>query len=904
MSIKYPVETPHILSVDEALQTLQTDANKGISDTEAKSRTEEFGSNAYKAQKQKSIWLILLLQFKNPIVYLLVFGAGVSFFFKEYIEAIAILAVILINALIGFLMELQARSSMNALREMDVIMSRVIRDGKTIEVPSENICPGDVIVLEAGDIIPGDARLIEVNQLQCDESALTGESLPSEKNTEQVAKETALGDQHNMVFKGASVINGNGKAVITGIAEHTQLGMITSLVENAGDTATPLDKKLSLLTTKLIWITLFMTVIFVGTGLVQGKKWILIIETAIALAVAAIPEGLPIVATIALAHGMLQMAKKKAIVKKLSSVETLGSTNVILTDKTGTLTENTIIVETFAFPEEQLKVKIENNTLSFPDVQIQKSTVNFDKLRLTGVLCNNAVETDDKNKTKGDPIDIALLQIGNASGTTAKSLQDQYVRIGEVPFSSETKFMATLHNSPNGNFVAVKGSVEHVLEKCKKIQKGESVEDFGDDVQKSIIEQSEKLAAEGLRVIAFAYNEGKEINKDDYVNNLIYLGMIGFLDPPRLDIKPAIQACRSAGIRVVMITGDHPMTALNIAKKVGLVDEGEQNVIIGKDMPEMESLSDEWRQKILSTAVFARTTPKQKLEIAEVYQKAGNIVAMTGDGVNDAPALKKADVGIAMGQRGTQVAKETASIVLKDDSFTTIELAVSNGRSIFQNIQKFVIYLVSCNLSEIFIVTTLGFVAPASTLLPLQILFLNMVTDIFPALALGVGKGDKSVMKKPPRDPQMAIVSNKNWVEIAMYSALMTLSVMVAVWYCGQFISEDDQVINNVAFITLTIAQLFHVFNMATSRSGILVNDITKNKFVWLAIVLCAGLLALVYVLPQMRLVLDLAVLPPKIWLVAGLSGILPLLLVQTYKLLVPDDTKERFATRLNGNKK
>ena len=888
MNIKYPIEDPHTLSVEEVLQSFQTDSDKGISRSEAENRSKEFGLNVYEAQKQKSIWLILIWQFKSPIVYLLVFGASVSLYFQDYIEAVAILIVILVNALIGFLMELQARSSMNALREMDVILSKVIRDGKIKDIPSENLTPGDVIVLEAGDVIPGDGRLLESNQLQCDESSLTGESLPSEKNTEKLPKDTVPGDQHNMVLKGASVMNGKGKAVITGIAKNTQLGTITSLVESSAETATPLDKKLHALSKKLILLTLILTVIFAITGFIQGEKWVMIIKTSIALAVAAFPEGLPIVATVALAYGMLLMARRNAIVKKLSSVETLGSTNVILTDKTGTLTENKIYVETFSFPEEQLKVSIENNALKFENGKIEKSEENFQKLRLVGALCNNATADpeDKKKKLLGDPIEIALIHLTDASGDSAEKVKGQYKRIAEVPFSSETKIMGTFHRGPNGHFAAAKGSVEHLLEKCSKIQVGASIKKLSKENEKTILAESEKMAAEGLRVLAFAYREGSELKKDNFLNDLVYVGMIGFLDPPRLDIKDAISMCRKAGIKIVMITGDHPMTALNIAKKVGLVDEGEQNVITGKDLPPMKSLTAKWKKKILETAVFARTTPKQKLDIADIYQKAGNIVAMTGDGVNDAPALKKADVGIAMGLRGTQVAKETASIILKDDSFTSITEAVAHGRTIFQNIQKFVIYLVSCNLSEIFIVTILGFMAPASTLLPLQILFLNMVTDVFPALALGVGSGDETVMEKAPRDPKKDIITNKNWIPITLYALAMTLSVILAVIYCKQVFSVNDQVANNIAFITLAFAQLFHVFNMSSTHSRFLVNDITRNKFVWLALLVCSALLMIVYLVPQLRLALNLTLLPFKLWIVALSASFIPLVMVQLYKVI------------------
>lgn len=884
MKIDYPQNDSHTLSKEEILVAFHTEATKGISAQEAEKRATTFGPNVYQTQKQKSLLLMMLLQFKSPIVYLLLFAVAVSLYFQNFIEAIAIMVVILVNAIIGFLMELQARNSMNALKEMDVILSKVIRDGKIQEIPSEKIVPGDIIYIEAGDVVPADGRLVESNRLQCDESSLTGESLPTEKNIEKLPKETALGDQLNMVFKGTSVINGNGKAVITGIAQHTQLGTITSLVESSEERETPLDIKIGVLSKKLIWITLGMTTVFAITGFVQGKDWVLILETSIALAVAAFPEGLPIVSTIALAYGMLLMAKRNAIVKKLSAVETLGSTNVILTDKTGTLTENKIYVDTFAFAEESAKVSIENHVLTFDKGSIEKSEDAYKTLVLIGALCNNAAPKNDGDQTTllGDPVEIALIHLMNASDTGVAELKQQYERVDEIPFNSDTKIMGTLHQNAGDYFVAAKGSVEHLLEKCNRIQVGAAVNELGENERTKIITESESMSANGLRVLAFAYKNEAEVNTEDFLKELIYVAMVGFLDPPRLDIKDAIVTCRKAGIKIVMITGDHPLTALNI----GLVDEAEQQSITGIDIPPMDSLSDEWTQKVLSTAVFARTTPKQKLEIVGIYQTAGNIVAMTGDGVNDAPALKKADIGIAMGLRGSQVAKESASIVLKDDSFTSIAHAVAHGREIFQNIQNFVIYLVSCNLSEIFIVTLLGFIAPAATLLPLQILFLNMVTDVFPALALGLGKGDKTVMDKPPRDPKSLMVSNRDWMTIFLYALLMSAAVMIAVQYCKLNISPDTAIANNVAFITLAFAQLFHVFNMSSKQSHLWVNEITKNKYVWFALIICSLLMAAVYIIPQMRLVLGLQTLSSKVWQVSILAALIPLVLVQIYKMI------------------
>ena len=544
MTIKHPIPHPHTHSVEDILHLCQTDATAGISPSEVAKRSKTFGLNIYQTQKQKPIWLILVQQFNSPIVFLLVFGAGVSIYFQDYIEAIAIGVVILVNAIIGFSMEMQARSSMQALKEMDVILSKVIRGGKIQEIPSEQLTIGDVVSLEAGDIVPGDGRLVELNQLQCDESSLTGESLPSQKNIEPLEKNAALGDRFNMVFKGTSVINGNGKAVITGIAQNTELGTITSLVENAEDSITPLDKKLNYLSKKLIWLTLILTSIFILIGYLQGKEWVSIIKTSIALAIAAFPEGLPIVSTVALSYGMLHMARRKVIVKDLASVETLGSTTVILTDKTGTLTENKIYVDTFSFPEENRKVHIENEVLIFDEGEIENSKENFEKLKLIGALCNDTSEKTTKKKKKivGDPVEIALIYLANTSGSSAEDFKKQYERIAEVPFNSDIKIMGTLHKNTEGShFVAAKGSVEHFLKKCKQTQSGATIKELNDADRKTILTESEKMAASGLRVLAFGYREeASDINKDDFLNDLVYVGMIGFLDPPRLDIKPAI----------------------------------------------------------------------------------------------------------------------------------------------------------------------------------------------------------------------------------------------------------------------------------------------------------------------------------------------------------------------------
>ncbi|MFC3560584.1 cation-translocating P-type ATPase [Pedobacter jamesrossensis] len=888
MNIEYPLKAAHSLEIESIVKNLLTDKQHGLSQREALMRSKRFGLNIYKSQKQKSLWRMAFEQFNSPIVYLLFLAGFASLYFNNKVEAVAIFIVILVNAMIGFFMELQARSSMMALKKMDVSYSRVIRGGKIIEISSEGLTPGDLLFLEAGDMVSGDGRIVSSNGLQTDESSLTGESFPVLKNTEILTGKIAHIAAKNMVYKGTAVMNGNARVIITGIAENTELGKISELVGHSSPTKTPLDLKISKLTKRLIWITLVMTGIFAISGVIERKPWLQIMETSIALAVAAFPEGLPIVATVALAYGMLLMARKNAIVKKLSSVETLGGVNVILTDKTGTLTENRIFVEVLSFPSGELNVCIKNGLLECKESITEKIQENIELLVRIGSLCNNATinEQDKHKKTSGDPVEIALLILADASGFPAGKTKDEFKRLNEIPFSSETKLMGTIHQGKVGFFVSAKGSVEDLLPKCKTLQSGNTTIGISEEESAKILSQAEILSSSGLRVLAFAYRISAEMLVGDYLHELIYVGMVGFLDPPRSDIKDAIGDCISAGIKIVMITGDHPMTALNIARKVGITDMDDNKVITGSELPEMELLQEVWKEKILSTSVFARTTPKQKLEIVDVYQKAGFIVAMTGDGVNDAPALKKADVGIAMGLRGTQVAKETASIVLKDDSFTSIAQAVAQGREIFQNIQRFVIYLVSCNLSEIFIVTLLGFLAQGSMLFPLQILFLNMVTDIFPALALGLGKGDQTVMQRPPRDPKLDIISKRNWIVILIYALMMTGSVLLAIFICRIYVGTDVRIINNVAFLTLVFSQLLHVFNMSSLHSGMLVNEVTKNKFVWIALLLCFFLVALVFLFSQGRDALNLDIIPVQAWVIAGLASIVPLLLVQLYKLV------------------
>ncbi|WP_339686595.1 cation-transporting P-type ATPase [uncultured Nonlabens sp.] len=872
----YPIKFPHAEDIEKIAQLLQANQQSGLTEQQVQKGIKDYGFNSYKAQKQQSIFLILLAQFKSPIVLLLVVAATLSFSFQHWLEGFSIIAVLFITAALGFLMELQARRSMSALKQMDVSVSKVIRNHWVVEVPSERIVPGDIVLLEAGDMVPADGRLFELHQLEADESALTGESLPVTKRLESLIKNTPLAEQSNMVFKGTAIVNGNAKVLVTGTGMHTELGKITSLVEAAEQSSTPLEKKLQGLTKKLIWITSALALIFIATGALQGKDIYLIVETALALAVAAIPEGLPIVATIALTYGMLRMAKKNVLIKRLAAVETLGGINTIFTDKTGTLTENKIEVSNLYIFEEYITV--EKNKINS-----EYNRVIIEQLLLISTLCNNAVihEKGTNEKELGDPIEIALLQFVADNHIDSDKINQQYPRISEEAFSSETKVMGTLHKNGSTNFVAAKGAVEVLIEKCTTFTKGDTIEILTKKEKELFLQKAEEIQAQGTRVLAFAFKEATSISTDKFLQDLTFAGFIGFLDPPRMDVIGALQSCRDAGIRVIMITGDHPATALHIAEKIKLSDK-ENIVITGK---ELESNPPE--KLLFAATIFARVDPKQKFDMVSLYQKKGDIVAMTGDGINDAPALKKADIGIAMGLRGTQVAKETAEMVLKDDSFISIVSAIEQGRAIFQNIKRFLVYLLSCNLSEIFIVFGYGLFNFSFSILPMQILFLNLVTDIFPALALGMGKGNELTMKNGPRNPAEAIVVKKDWISIIVYALLMALPIMIVSWYCSSYLQYEPEVCNNITFFSLALAQLWHVFNLSSNKISFIKNEITCNAFVWYALLLCIIIIAVFYNLAPLNEILGLRMIDPTVWLIIIGTSFSPVLLIQLLKRVV-----------------
>jgi len=848
------------LSVEDTISELDVDREQGLDESTAKKRQNKYGKNLLREKEKKSALAILADQFKNLIIALLVVAAVLSFAFDQNLEGFAVAAVILLTALIGFFTEYKAVRSMEALREMSRVESKVRRRGKVKNIPAQEIVPGDIVVVDGGDIISADIRLFEASKLQADESVLTGESVPVTKKTGPIDKDTNLAERNNMLFKGTAVTRGAGKGVVVATGMDTELGNISEMVEKAEAEETPLEKRLDKLGQKLIWLTLVLAVVIAVLGIMRGKELFLMIETSIALAVAAIPEGLPIVATIALARGMMRMAKRNALINRLASVETLGATGIICSDKTGTLTENKMTVAKII------------NSAGDHDFSDEESSGGDDKdlddvakkMIKIGVLCNNASlphedDQDDEKQDKaiGEPLEIALLEAGRKYGMERKKLLNELPEEREEAFDSETKMMATYHKQNGKYFVAVKGAPEKVLEASKYIRKNGSKEDLDEEGRRKWKETNEKMAEEGLRLLAIAEREADSTEDEPY-ENMVFLGLVGMKDPPHADVKGAIGKCHHAGIRVIMVTGDQAPTARNIAYQVGLTDSEDVHVIQGSELKGEKEISEEEKKKIIEADIFSRVSPAQKLSIIEAHQKNNSIVAMTGDGVNDAPALKKADIGIAMGARGTQVAREASDMVLKDDAFPSIVAAVEQGRIIFNNIRKFVIYLMSINVGEILAVGAAFIVNAPLPLLPLQILYLNLLTGVFPALALGVGEGTPRIMDNPPRNADEPIMTRKRWIILGIYGMFIAIAVMSAFGIALNVLNMNHTEAVTVAFFTLALAQLWHVFNMRQIHSNFFVNEITTNKYVWGALILCLGLVVAAVYSPGLSNVLDL----------------------------------------------
>ncbi|MBD3165820.1 HAD-IC family P-type ATPase, partial [bacterium] len=780
---------------------------------------------------------------------------------------------------------------MEALEKLSRAEARTIRGGRTSGVDSRELVPGDVVLFEAGDTIAADMRILEANKLEVNESALTGESVPVQKTSDPLEDEdTPLAERANMLYNGTSITRGSARAVVIATGMDTELGSISEQIrEAASEESTPLEKRLNKLGHSFIWLATGLAVIIILVGWLQDKDLLVLVETAVALAVAAVPEGLPFVAIIALARGMVRLAEKNALINRLSAVETLGGAGVIFTDKTGTLTENRMTVRRLILPDRELDVSGEalDTEGEFREEDASVDPNEDDRLATAlriGALCSNAsLGRNDNGELDpgGDPMEVALLVAAAKAGMERQELLGTYPEVREAAFDHDTRMMATIHEQSEGQyFYAVKGAPEAVLQACDRIAGDEGDKSFGEDQREQWRERSLETARNGLRVLAFARKQS-DSPEDEAYTNLSFVGLVGLIDPPRDEVRASIKACHDAGVEVVMVTGDQVETARAVGRELKMFEEAEQErALEGRELKPVEQLSDEDKRRLRDTRIFARVSPSQKLDLIALHQEAGAVVAMTGDGVNDAPALEKADIGVAMGRRGTQVAREAADMILKDDAFSTIVTAIEHGRVIFSNIRKFVRFLLTVSLSMILLVFAGSlFTHRPMPIGPLQILFLNAVTFVFPALALGMGKGCPGVMKQRPRDPSEPILPRSYWYAVSLYSvgiaALATLSLIVGMDVFGR----SGHAASSVSFMTLTLAQIFQVFNVRRPGSGLISNEVTRNPWVWGAVGLSLALLLTVLYVPFLANAMQLVQPGLEGWALT-LAFSLPVLLV------------------------
>ncbi|WP_265111161.1 cation-translocating P-type ATPase [Halosolutus halophilus] len=882
-------QPPWARSVSDVLERQGVSKGEGLAEEDVERRLEQFGPNELHEAERRRWYEILADQFKSVIILLLAVAGVGAFLLGDTVEAVAIFAVLLINGAIGFVTEMRALSSMESLQELTVIETRVRRDGQDREIPAAEVVPGDIVVLEAGDVVPADLRVIDPSRLRVDESALTGESVPVGKTSEPLEGDVPLAERENMLYKGTYLTRGTAEAVVVDTGPDTELGEISASLQEAAEEQTPLQAKLDELGQKLVPFLLVVAAIVLVSGWLRGQNLFLMVETAIALAIATVPEGLPIVATLVLARGMRRMANRNALVTTLASVETLGSTTVICTDKTGTLTENEMTVAAYELSNGSVEV---TGTGLDTEGAFQHGGQKRDEpqdpvLREAlevGVLCNNAsvTESDGEVEETGDPMEVALLIAGLKAGLDRDHVLEEMPERREVAFDPSAKMMATYHDLDGRYTVAVKGAPEAVVESSTRVVTGDDTEELSSSERDAWLEKSDRMAEDGLRVLALGRKEVDDTEDAPY-ENLSLIGLVGFIDPPREEVRSTIQGCQDAGMRVVMATGDHAGTARNIAQSVGLVDADDVEVVEGRELDDPENLSQEERDRFVNAEVFARVAPENKLDLIDLHQSVGSIVAMTGDGVNDAPALKSADIGVAMGQRGTQVAQEASDMVLRDDNFESIYHAVREGRIIFNNIRKFVLYLMSCNLSELLAILIAALLAFPLPLLPLQILFLNVVTDIFPAFALGTCEGSEDIMDRPPRDPDEPIMTRTNWTELGFYGVLISVATIGAFVIAGGMYAggmETEEAVT-VSFLTLAFAQLWHVFDVREITSGTLRNEITTNLYIWGALGLSTLILVGAVYLPGISLALSTAPIGLDGWLVVLGMSLIPLVVGQ-----------------------
>lgn len=856
-------------SPEESLKILGVTSN-GLNEEEIRKRREKYGFNELEEAARKSPLQVFFDQFKDFLVIILLGAAIISAFLGKLESTIVILVVVIINAILGTVQHIKAEQSLKGLKALSSPIAKVLRNGQKLEIPSKELLVGDILYLDAGDYVSADGRILESFSLQVNESSLTGESESVLKFVEIIDKDdVGIGDRKNMVFSGSFATYGRGVILVTDIGMSTEIGKIANLLESAKEKKTPLQVNLDNFGKKLAFVILIISAIIFGLDIFRGRNIVDSFMFAVSLAVAAIPEALSSIVTIVLALGTQKMAKKNAIIRKLHAVESLGSISVICSDKTGTLTQNKMTVQ---------KVFVDDKILDHDSLDHDK--VLEKGLVLMALLCNDAVTVE--NKEIGDPTEVALVNLGEIYELDELIIREQYPRLGEVPFDSDRKLMSTVHKFKEKYIMVTKGALDVLLARSTKFETSEGIRDFTEEHKKEIEKINREFSIDGLRVLSFAYkeiSEGKEITiEDEY--DLIFVGLIAMMDPPRNESAEAVKRCIEAGIKPVMITGDHKITASAIAKQIGILkDESE-----AMEGFELENISDEeLKNKVEKISVYARVSPEHKIRIVRAWQERGNIVAMTGDGVNDAPALKQADIGIAMGITGTEVAKDAASMVLADDNFSTIVKSVSNGRSIYANIKNSIKFLLSGNTAGILSVLYASIGALPIPFAAVHLLFINLVTDSLPAIAIGLEPHNENIMKEKPRNINVPILNKSFAIEVIIEGLLIAVVTMIA-FHIG-LNTGGAAVGSTMAFATLCLSRLLHGFN-CRSKESVFKIGLFKNKTIWIAVIIGYLLLILVLTFKPLRGIFEVAALSSgEFSYIYGLS-VIPLIVVQGYKLL------------------
>jgi len=879
----------HALPAAAVLDRLASDP-LGLTEQEAAVRLARYGPNVFRVARPVSAWVILLRQFRSVMIVLLLAAAIIAYLVGDLLNAGAILAVLVINVIIGFATELRAHRAVESLLTLEVTRARLVREGKVGEVDARGLVPGDIIEVEAGRAIPADARLLESVELRTVEASLTGESAPIDKLPDaRLPPDASLGERVTMLYKATTAVAGRGRAVVVATGMATEVGRIGELVSGIAEQRTPLELRLDALSRRLVGVAIGVAGLVTWIGIRQGLPIGELLQTALALAVAAVPEGLPIVGTIAMAVGVRRMARRKALIRHLPVVETLGSTTVICTDKTGTLTAGEMTANVVRLDDREVAV---SGTGYAPHGEFLVDGTRIDpledpQLRVALRICALAGRGDVTVSqglwtAVGDPTEAALAGLARKAGLTRASLTIEWPEIGEVPFTSERMFMATFHRAPTGLVASVKGAPGRLLQLSTRILTAKGPREMWEGERERLLDLNRELAGRGLRVLALGLKEVGAADEGE-LHELTWVGFVGMTDPPAPGVKDTIATFHAAGIRVVMLTGDQRLTAERVAKDLGLLGQGD----VVMDGSEVDRLSDDaLREAVVRAAGYSRVSPEAKLRIVGAYQARGEIVAMFGDGVNDAAALRQADIGVAMGARGTDMAKEASDLILQDDQFPTIAAAVEEGRVIFDNIRKFVFYLFSCNLAEILVLLGAGVAGLPAPLLPLQILWLNLLTDTVPALALAAEPAEPGVMDQPPRNPREAILSARLARSIVGYALLIGLCTLGAYgWGLARFPHNQGQA-TTLAFMTLAFAQIFHLGNARSALPVLAPARAIANRYALAAVGVTAGLQVLALEVAPLARVLRLSPIGTEGWLVVMCLALTPALAGQLIKMI------------------